>query len=195
MKHSVFRALRARPGQRRLPWAGMVALGVLMLVALGVWLGQAQATDSAPAVVGGPGATWAQSQPASPATSPASDTQPASNQLAGTQPDWWKGAGGAGGLTPKADDKLMWRMLASVVVIVALAVPLVWLSRRLGPRIGARAGKGMGLLETMYLGPRKTVHLVAVGSRRYLLGSSADQVSLLAEVTGAFAQPPREAQA
>jgi flagellar biogenesis protein FliO len=41
-------------------------------------------------------------------------------------------------------------------------------------------------METTYLGPRKTLHLVHVGGRKYLLAGSGDRVTLVADVTAAL---------
>jgi flagellar biogenesis protein FliO len=53
-------------------------------------------------------------------------------------------------------------------------------------------GKNVRVLETVHLGSRKTVHLLRVGSRKYLVGSSRERISLLADVTEAAADetPP-----
>lgn len=190
-------SLRALPGRRRC--TPFVLLGVLLLAGLALHLSQvrqptvAQAQQwsvtpeqqptfltaaSGPATTSHPGLA-ASSQPTAMAAATAT-TSPAT-------PAWYSGARADGNQTFKPDDgNLIVKTLASVLVILVLAVPLIWLSRRLVPRIGAHAGKRMSLLETMYLGPRKTVHLVSVGSRRYLLGNHPEGISLLAEVTDAL---------
>ena len=169
-------SLRALGGRGLGRWGPAVLLGILLLAGLAARLGRADSPLVSQA------AMTATSQAAGALATTAPATQPAW--------PWAPPAGGKQGEVFKAeDDHLMWKMLASVVVILALAVPLVWLSRRLAPRIGAHAGKRMSLLETMYVGPRKSVHLVQVGSRRYLVGCSADRITTLAEVTAAFAEP------
>ena len=83
---------------------------------------------------------------------------------------------------------LIWRTLASVLVVLVLGGIALYLSRRFSPKFVRPAGRSISVVETIYLGPRKPVHLLKVGTRRYLAGGSRDQVSVLADVTDAF--PP-----
>ena len=44
-------------------------------------------------------------------------------------------------------------------------------------------GRTITVTETVSLGPRKLIHIVRVGSKQYLLGSTPENIRLLAEVT------------
>ncbi|MHC4294568.1 MAG: flagellar biosynthetic protein FliO [Planctomycetota bacterium] len=83
---------------------------------------------------------------------------------------------------------VMFEMLGYVLVIVILGVIAIIVVKKVLPRIGVGvpSGKRISTLETVYLGPRKTVHLLQVGRRRILVGSSRDGISMLSDVSGAF---------
>ncbi len=85
---------------------------------------------------------------------------------------------------------LGWRVLASVVVILVLGAAAFVVLRKLSPRIGIRRGRELAIVETIYVGPKRAVHLLQVGNRRFLLGSQREGVSMLAEVTEPLAAEP-----
>jgi len=80
----------------------------------------------------------------------------------------------------------MWMMVASVLIVLVLGGVLFFVLKRLLPKLGVNVNKRVRVLETTYLGPKKAVHLLEVGSQRYLVGSSRERISMLAEVTPAF---------
>ena len=85
---------------------------------------------------------------------------------------------------------LAWGALASVIVILVLGAAAFVVLRKLSPRIGIRRGRELALVETIYVGPKRAVHLLQVGNRRFLLGSQREGVSMLAEVTEPFTAEP-----
>jgi len=88
--------------------------------------------------------------------------------------------------------ELFSKMLIMVLVVIGLGVGAMYLSRKLGIRVRRSAGKEIQIMETAYLGPRKVVHLVKVGSKRLLIGSTNEQMTTLADVTGAFGDEDME---
>ena len=82
----------------------------------------------------------------------------------------------------------MWQMLAAALIVLAVGFLAFFVVRKLLPRISRASGKRISVLETVYLAPRKTVHLLQVGSVKLLVASSPDGVVRLDDVTGAF--PP-----
>ena len=193
MKDSAFESLRAPRGGRTRRWLPAALLGTILLVGVGgrIVHGEDAAADRLWSAAQAPAGSVAPAgDPGTSATTQSATTAPASGPSVGSYTGWPSGGSGFGNGLKEDDGGLVWRLLGSVVVILVLAAPLVWLSRRLAPRLGTHVGKRLSLLETMYLGPRKSVHLVQVGSRRYLLGSSQEHVSLLAEVTSAFNETP-----
>jgi flagellar biogenesis protein FliO len=83
---------------------------------------------------------------------------------------------------------ILWQMLASVVVVLALGVIALWMVRKVLPRMGRPVGKAktVRVLETTAVGPRRSVHLLQVGGKKILIGDSPSGVVMLAEVTGAY---------
>ena len=81
---------------------------------------------------------------------------------------------------------LLYRMLAYTAVILLLGGVALLVVRKVLPKITRPGGKRISVVETVYLGPRKTVHLLQVGSQRFLVAGSRDGISMLGEVTVAF---------
>jgi len=94
---------------------------------------------------------------------------------------------------PFSPKGVMWQLLSSVLVIAVMGVGAYLVIKKLLPRLGKSVGKKhIRVLETTYLGPHKTVHLLQVGARKYLVASSRDGVSMLTEVSTAFQGAPEE---
>ena len=79
--------------------------------------------------------------------------------------------------------ELLW-LLAAVVLVMGLAylfTKYVIGSAAMTPRRGGR-GKMLNAVEQMYMGRDRQIILVQVGERYFLLGSTATQISTLAEI-------------
>lgn len=124
-------------------------------------------------------ASASETAPASqPATAPA--TQPASRP---TLPLPLAGAGGTTLLDTMDDDPAPWgQMVAAVIVILVLGGVSLLVIKKFIPRLAVSTGKTISVVESIYLGPRLTVHLVDVAGQRFLLSSTRDRISMLAEV-------------
>ena len=83
-----------------------------------------------------------------------------------------------------------WQMLASVVVILVLGGVALVVIKKFIPRLAVSTGKKISVVETIYLGPRLSVHLVKVAGQRFLLSSTRDHISMLAKVAGAVGEDP-----
>ena len=81
---------------------------------------------------------------------------------------------------------LMWQMLAAALVVLAVGALALFVVKRILPRIRYASHKRISVLETAYLGSRKAVHLLQVGSVKLLVASSPEGVVRLDDVTGAF---------
>ena len=75
------------------------------------------------------------------------------------------------------------RLLTAIIVVVVLGSVAIWASKKYIPKITAIRGKNVKLLETVTLAPQRHLHLVQVGVQKFLIGSSADSVRMLADVT------------
>jgi flagellar biogenesis protein FliO len=79
----------------------------------------------------------------------------------------------------------LWQMLGMVVVIAILGAVGLWVVKRLVPKMQQRRGRNIAVLETACLGPSRSVHLLRVGQREFLIASTREHISMLADVTGA----------
>jgi len=97
--------------------------------------------------------------------------------------DGWdldKGSSGTGG-------KLM-RQFAVAIGFVALLGFCAWyVSKKFGPKLGITRGKDISIVETIHLGSHRSLHLLEVGGRiKLLIGSTNENISILADVTEAM---------
>ena len=81
-------------------------------------------------------------------------------------------------------------LLRAILFVVVLGAAAVYASRKLLPKITNLPGKEVRVVETVYLGPRKAVHLLEVGSRRLLVGSTNENITKLADITDELAEMP-----
>jgi flagellar biogenesis protein FliO len=79
--------------------------------------------------------------------------------------------------------ELFYKMLLSVLLVIALGVAAIYVSRKLLPRITNLPGKQVRIVETTYLAPRKGIHLIQIGARRLLVASTSETITMLADVT------------
>jgi flagellar biosynthetic protein FliO len=82
--------------------------------------------------------------------------------------------------------ELVFRMMLSVLLVIVLGTGLVYFVKRFGGRITGTAGKKIRVIETVALGTRRMVHLVEVGEKRILIGSTNENITMLADVTDAL---------
>lgn len=78
------------------------------------------------------------------------------------------------------------KMMLSVALVGVLAVAAFYVSRKVLPKVTHAPGKEIRVLETAYLGPRKTLHLVQVGNQRLLVGSTTETIATLAHIDNAW---------
>ena len=86
---------------------------------------------------------------------------------------------------PMAFDGGLIRAFIGLVVVLVLISLLAWLLRRGFIKLPGQGAKGsMGLDSTLQLGERRSVVVVQVEGRRLVLGVTATQINLLAELVG-----------
>ena len=78
--------------------------------------------------------------------------------------------------------ELFFKMMVSVLFLIALGAAAIYVSRRFLPKITNLPGKEIRIAETVHLGPRKAVHLLEVGRRRFLIGSTNENITRLADL-------------
>jgi len=75
------------------------------------------------------------------------------------------------------------RVVFAVLFVLVLIVAAVYVSRKLLPKITNVPGKEIRIIETAHLGPRRTVHVIEVGGRRLLIGSTNENITKLADLS------------
>ncbi len=79
--------------------------------------------------------------------------------------------------------EFFYKMLLSILVVAILGAAVVYTSKKLLPKISNLPGKQIRVVETSHLGPRKAIHLIQIGSRRLLIGSTSEAITMLSDVT------------
>lgn len=78
---------------------------------------------------------------------------------------------------------LIWDVVAKTALVLAVLYAALWLLRRYYLRGGAaRNGTSLLVLQSAQLGPGRSLHLIGVGGKTLLVGSTSQQISLIAEV-------------
>ena len=86
-----------------------------------------------------------------------------------------------------AGDELYSKLIISIVFVVVLGIAAIYVSKRLLPK-ARLSGKEMKIIETVHIGPRKAIHLLKIGNQSLLIGSTAENITKLADVTSVFFQ-------
>ena len=94
---------------------------------------------------------------------------------------------GGSGLTAGTDDDLgpgkdYFKMMLTVFIVIVLGIGAIYLSKKLLPGLTNLSGKQIRIIETVHLGPRKAVHLLKIGGKQILIGSTNENITRLADV-------------
>ncbi|MDT8303699.1 MAG: flagellar biosynthetic protein FliO [Sedimentisphaerales bacterium] len=84
--------------------------------------------------------------------------------------------------------ELFFKFMVSILFLVALGVGSIYVSKRFLPKITKLSGKEIRIAETVHLGPRKAVHLLEIGERRFLIGSTNESITRLADLTSVLTE-------
>lgn len=82
-------------------------------------------------------------------------------------------------------NELFARAMLTVVIVIVLGIAAIFLSKKLLPRISNLQGKQIKIIETVHLGPRRSVHLLEIGSKQLLIGCTNENINTLADLTAA----------
>lgn len=77
---------------------------------------------------------------------------------------------------------LYWRMMLAVLLVLALGTAAYYVSKKLGGKIIKLPNRQIKLVETLYLGSRKTLHLIRVGDKSILIGTTPTTITRIAEL-------------
>ena len=79
--------------------------------------------------------------------------------------------------------EIFYRTMIAVVLVIVFGAAAVFITRKFLPKIARLQGKEIHVIETVHLGPRKSVHLIEIGKRRLLIGSTNENIRKLADLT------------
>lgn len=78
--------------------------------------------------------------------------------------------------------QLFFKVMAASLFVAILGLAVLYLSKKLLPKFTNKSGKQIKILETAHLGPRRTVHLLQVGNQQFLIGSTNENITKLADI-------------
>jgi len=110
------------------------------------------------------------------------------SSLVGNDPNLWRTGETFG------TGELVSKMVIAVLLVAGFGAAAIYVSRKFLPRIANLPGKEIRILETVHLGARKTVHLVKIGQQRFLIGSTNENITMLANVTDAVCETDLSAE-
>ncbi|MFC1781100.1 flagellar biosynthetic protein FliO [Planctomycetota bacterium] len=79
--------------------------------------------------------------------------------------------------------QLFFRLMLAVTITIVLGIAAIYFSRNILPKITKAAGKNISVIETVHLGPRKSLHIIEVDNRRILIGSTNENINTIADIT------------
>lgn len=94
----------------------------------------------------------------------------------------------AGGDKNLVTGELFTRMMFMVLLVLILGAAAIYLSKKLLPKFTHMSGKKIRVLETVHLGSRKSLHLITIGKRTLVIGSTSENITKLADVTEQFSE-------
>ena len=108
---------------------------------------------------------------------PEAETESKNTQLFNKDPDFFgKSDYNAGGW------EFSLRAVLAIVFVLALLIAAIYISKKYLPKIANLPGRDIRVIETIHLGPRKAVHVLEVYNRRFLIGSTNENVTKLADL-------------
>jgi flagellar biosynthetic protein FliO len=84
--------------------------------------------------------------------------------------------------------ELFFKLMVSVLLVIGLGIAAIYASKRLLPKITNSPGRQIRVIETVHIGPRKSLHLLEIGNQRLLIGSTNETITKLADIHEAFSE-------
>ena len=103
-----------------------------------------------------------------------------------------KGTSIIGNDKKKDEPNYIGRLLYSVLLILILGSIGIYLSKKFGPGLKTLRGQNMTIKESLHIGSGRSVHLLDVAGKTFLIGSTAENINLLGDVTQSFAEKLNE---
>ena len=83
---------------------------------------------------------------------------------------------------PPAQDFTYLQLLFYLICFIVVLFLAFRVTRWLGGKVGGRSGHHLRLVETLYLGPNRSLHLVLVGRQLFLVAAAERSLTLLEEI-------------
>lgn len=79
---------------------------------------------------------------------------------------------------------ILGQFLKGILLVAVLGAGVYYFSKKLVPKLTTGQGKSVCVIETVGLGPHKSLHLLEIGQKqRLLVASTNETITLLADVT------------
>jgi flagellar biosynthetic protein FliO len=78
--------------------------------------------------------------------------------------------------------QLFFKMIVMILLVGVLGAGAIYLSKKVLPKFTNIPGKKIKVIETVHLGPRKSIHLIKIGNQQFLIGSTNENITKLADV-------------
>ena len=75
------------------------------------------------------------------------------------------------------------KLTFAVLMVIVLGGAVIYLSKKILPKLSSMSGKTIQVVETVHLGPRKSVHLLKIGDKQILIGSTNENITKLADIS------------
>ena len=134
------------------------------------------------------GASICRAEPNSPQSneSIASESTSADN----SNNSWQLDPNAAWSLSKSADNnELFSSAVKAIIIVIILCVAIIFISKKLLPKISKLGGRRIQIIETVHLAQRKSLHLIKVDDRQFLIGSTNENITKLAELTDILNNP------
>lgn len=84
-------------------------------------------------------------------------------------------------------DSPLKRLTTAISIVIVLGVCAYWFTRKFVPKLTRVQGKDVSIIETIPLGSNRNLYLLEIGSgQKLLIGSTNENINLLADVTGSL---------
>ncbi|HPS54851.1 MAG TPA: flagellar biosynthetic protein FliO [Sedimentisphaerales bacterium] len=86
---------------------------------------------------------------------------------------------------PKSTDnnELFSSAVKAIIIVIILCVAIIFISKKLLPKISNLRGRRIQIIETVHLTQRKSLHLIKIDNLQLLIGSTNENITKLAELT------------
>jgi flagellar biosynthetic protein FliO len=78
---------------------------------------------------------------------------------------------------------IYWRMMLAILLVLALGVAAYYVSKKVSGKIVNLPNRKIKLVETLYLGSKKSLHLIKVGDRNILVGTTPTNIIRIADLS------------